>query len=123
MFTRASAAATNGNCTCSPNPTTTIVLYTQSIWNTGTNTNYTSYSVAGIQGTDFGSAQYGTINVFDNPLTIAASPTSALIGRFRSIYVVAALGGDTLYISGTFQFTEGRYANSTLNVRSWTGGH
>ncbi|KAI4383410.1 hypothetical protein MLD38_009252 [Melastoma candidum] len=117
IFVHASVASTSGNCPCSPNPTTTIVLYIQSVAYTGMNTNYTGYPVAGIQGTNFGTGQFGTINIFDDTVTIAASPTSTSIGRSRGIYAVADLTGGTLFIMTTIQFIGGQYANSSLNIK------
>ncbi|KAI4383409.1 hypothetical protein MLD38_009251 [Melastoma candidum] len=117
IIVHASVAATSGNCPCSPNPTTVIELYIQTVAYTGINTNYTIYAVAGIQGTNFGNGQFGTVSVFDDPVTIAASPTSTSIGRSRGIYAVADLNGGTLFITSTFQFTGGQYANSSLNIK------
>ncbi|KAI4385129.1 hypothetical protein MLD38_003188 [Melastoma candidum] len=116
MFVRASVAIMSGTCTCSLNPTTTIVLYIQAILFTGSNSNYTEYPVAGIQGTEYSITQFATFYVFDDPVTISSSPTSTMVGRYRGIFAVASLDGKVLYLSATIQFTGGQYANSTINI-------
>ncbi|KAI4383251.1 hypothetical protein MLD38_009114 [Melastoma candidum] len=117
MSVHASEVPVGSGCTCSPNPTTTFIVYIQDVAYLGTNSNYTSYPVAGIQGTQFGNGQFGTINVYDDPVTVAASPNSTVRGRLRGVYAVAALGGGVLFITSTIQFTGGQYANSTLNIK------
>ncbi|KAI4380545.1 hypothetical protein MLD38_009264 [Melastoma candidum] len=117
FFVRASVAATSGSCTCSPYLTITIVLYIQAVRYNGTNTNYTTYSVAEIQGTNFGARQFGTINVYDDPMTFDASPTLTSVGRLQGIYAVADMNGPTRLITATIQFTGGQYANSSLNIK------
>ncbi|KAI4383252.1 hypothetical protein MLD38_009115 [Melastoma candidum] len=117
MSIHASVVPVGSGCTCSPNPTATFVVYIQDVTYIGTNGNYTSYPVAGIQGTQFINGQFGTINVYDDPVTVTASPNSTVIGRLRGFFAVAALGGGRIFISSTFQFTGGKYANSTLNIK------
>ncbi|KAI4384961.1 hypothetical protein MLD38_003042 [Melastoma candidum] len=111
----ASEAAT---CCCPPAPerTYTFTAYAQNVIGNGSN-NFTDVYVAGVQGEPFSLAQYGTINVFDDPVTTTANPNSTVIGRARGTSFVTALDGSRLLLLYAIQFTSGPYSGSTIVVK------
>lgn len=99
-----------------PNPSYTFTVYAQNAIANGSN-DFTDDYVAGVQGKAFSLAQYGTVNVFDDPVTTTASPNSTAIGRARGTSFVTALNGGRLLLLYAIQFTSGPYSGSSLVVK------
>ncbi|XP_076941805.1 dirigent protein 4-like [Bidens hawaiensis] len=62
---------------------------------------------------------FGTIFVFDDPLTEGADPKSKVIGNARGLYASVSRGSDlTLLFNGDFEFMSGEFNGSSISVAS-----
>ncbi|KAK8481047.1 hypothetical protein V6N13_035969 [Hibiscus sabdariffa] len=79
----------------------------------------TAVRVAGrsnFTGQDPFEAMFGSISVMDNPLTVAPSINSTLVGRGQGIYGMSSQEEFSLLMALTYAFTAGPYNGSTFSV-------
>nr|XP_043639753.1 dirigent protein 4-like [Erigeron canadensis] len=62
---------------------------------------------------------FGSVYVFDDPLTVGPSPNSEVIGNARGLYASISRGSDlTLLFNGDLEFTSGEFNGSSISVFS-----
>ncbi|PWA51443.1 disease resistance-responsive (dirigent-like protein) family protein [Artemisia annua] len=62
---------------------------------------------------------FGTVYVFDDPLTEGPGMNSKVIGNARGLYASTSRGSDlTLLFNGDFEFTSGEFNGSSISVFS-----
>lgn len=65
---------------------------------------------------NFSSSGFGTVNMIDNPLTIAPEMSSRMVGRAQGFYALASQEEVGLLMVMNFVFLEGKYNGSTITV-------
>ncbi|KAI4331042.1 hypothetical protein MLD38_029271 [Melastoma candidum] len=96
----------------------TATFYLQFVIANGTNNAVANgIPVAGIQGTNFGLQQFGTVYVFDVNITTTTSPTSTLLGQSYGTLEVTGLKGFIYLVTSTYVFSSGEFAGSTLTTQ------
>ncbi|OMO66375.1 Plant disease resistance response protein [Corchorus olitorius] len=78
--------------------------------------NATTGPVVGFPGKLWRYDQFGTIYVFDDPMTEGPEPTSPKLGRVQGIAVTVSLNGLNAHISGSLVFTNEAYNGSTIQI-------
>ncbi|KAG9447591.1 hypothetical protein H6P81_013719 [Aristolochia fimbriata] len=93
---------------------TNLVFYMQD-YETG---KYASAAhVAGVNGTNSNVLKFGTVVVFDDPLTEGVDRLSKQLGRAQGIYVNCALDGSDFHLLFSAVFTNEKYNGSTLEFQ------
>ncbi|OMO66331.1 Plant disease resistance response protein [Corchorus olitorius] len=78
--------------------------------------NATDFPVVGLPGRLWRYDQFGTLYVFDDPLTEGPEPTSPKLGRFQATTVTVSLDGQNVHTSGSVVFTNEAYNGSTIQI-------
>ncbi|XP_059651166.1 dirigent protein 15-like [Cornus florida] len=74
---------------------------------------------ANLTGDDTNPTPFGSVFVFDDPLTEGPEPTSKVIGNARGIYVSSSQDATlTLVVYADFGFTTGKFNGSSISVFS-----
>ncbi|KAK3446856.1 hypothetical protein EUGRSUZ_A02485, partial [Eucalyptus grandis] len=76
----------------------------------------TTVPVAQAATTNGSATLFGTVAVFDDPLTVSPDLNSALVGRAQAIYASSSQSEWSLTMTMNLVFTVGAYSGSTLSV-------
>ncbi|OMO66422.1 Plant disease resistance response protein [Corchorus olitorius] len=79
--------------------------------------NATDFIVVGFPGMNWNYTKFGSLGVFDDPVTEGPEPTSATVGRLQGIYFPSSLDG--VYVGNLFSlvFTNKAYNGSTIQIQ------